>query len=87
MNGENPYFMHMYRANLDGSGMKLLDPGDASHAIIGRLGRFFVDNSSRVNTAPEAALYDGQGGAVMPLEKVDMGRAIDAGYKFPDPSK
>ena len=34
--GEDPYFMHDYRANLDGSGIKLLDPGDASHAVGGR---------------------------------------------------
>ena len=27
--GEDPYFMHNYRVNVDGSGMKLLDPGDA----------------------------------------------------------
>ncbi len=53
--GENPYFMHLYRANLDGSGMKLLDPGDASHAVaMSDSAKYFVDNGSRVNTAPEA---------------------------------
>jgi dipeptidyl-peptidase 4 len=86
--GENPYYMHFYRANLDGSGMKLLDPGDASHAVqMSDSGHFFVDNDSRVNTAPEATLYDAQGATVMPLEKVDLSRAVEAGFKFPEPFK
>ena len=31
--GEDPYYTHVYRANLDGSGMKLLDAGNESHAV------------------------------------------------------
>ncbi len=86
--GENPYYMHFYRANLDGSGMKILDPGDASHAIqMSDSAKFFVDNGSRVNTAPEATLDDSSGSVVMPLEKVDMARAVEAGFKFPEPFK
>ncbi len=86
--GENPYYMHFYRTNLDGSGMKLLDPGDASHAVqMSDSNKYFVDNSSRVNTAPESTLVDGAGSVVMPLEKVDMSRAVEAGFKFPEPFK
>jgi dipeptidyl-peptidase-4 len=85
---ENPYYMHYYRANLDGSGIKLLDPGDASHAVAAAdSGRYFVDNSSRVNTAPASVLYDAQGAETMPLEKVDVTPLLDAGYKFPEPFK
>jgi dipeptidyl aminopeptidase/acylaminoacyl peptidase len=40
-----------------------------------------------VNTAPQALLYDGQGSETMPLEKVDVGPLVDAGYKFPEPFK
>jgi len=84
--GENPYFMHNYRVNLDGSGIKLLDPGDASHAVVvADNGKYFVDNSSRVNTVPQSILYDSQGAADMPLEKVDVGALMAAGYKFPEP--
>jgi dipeptidyl-peptidase 4 len=86
--GENPYFTHFYRANLDGSGIKMLDPGDASHTVLmSDSGRFFIDNASRVNTAPASVLYDGQGGEVMPLEKVDVSPLLEAGYKFPEPFK
>jgi dipeptidyl aminopeptidase/acylaminoacyl peptidase len=86
--GENPYYMHSYRASLDGNGMKLLDPGDASHAVnMNDAGKYFVDNSSRVNTAPQGVLYDAAGAEVMPLEKVDMTRMLEAGYHFPEPFK
>ncbi len=51
--GEDPYYTHLYRVSLDGTGVKLLNPGDASH--IGdrcrtRL-KFFVDNSIARSTA------------------------------------
>lgn len=86
--GQNPYYMHLYRANLDGSGMKLLDPGDDSHAVqMSDSAKYFVDNGSRVNTAPASALIDSAGAVVMPLEKVDMARAVEAGFKFPEPFK
>jgi dipeptidyl-peptidase-4 len=86
--GEDPYFMHFYRANLDGSGMKMLDPGDSSHAVnMSDSGKYFVDTFSRVNTAPESVLYDGAGAMTMPLERVDMGSLTAAGYKFPEPFK
>jgi len=84
--GENPYFMHNYSVKLDGSGLKLLDPGDASHAVVvSDNGKYFVDNSSRVNSAPQSALYEAQGGTPMPLEKVDLTRLVQEGYQFPEP--
>src|SRR5262249_51648328 len=57
--GEDPYYPHVYRVAYDGSSAKLLDPGDASHAIsVSESGRYFVDNASRVDAAPTALLYD-----------------------------
>ncbi|HEY2019315.1 MAG TPA: DPP IV N-terminal domain-containing protein, partial [Bryobacteraceae bacterium] len=85
---EDPYFMHFYRANLDGSGMKMLDPGDASHTVVmSDSGKYFVDTFSRVDTAPESLLEDAQGATIMSLEKVDVGPLLAAGYKFPEPFK
>lgn len=86
--GENPYYQHFYRATLDGSGMKLLDPGDATHAVsMSDDGKFFVDTWSRVNTFPESVLFDGQGANTMPLEKVDGAPLLAAGFHFPEPFK
>jgi dipeptidyl aminopeptidase/acylaminoacyl peptidase len=78
--------MHYYRAKLDGSGMKLLDPGDASHAILmSDSGKYFIDNFSRVDAAPKSVLYDGIGNVTMPLENVDVAPLMQAGFKFPEP--
>ena len=86
--GEDPYFMHFYRANLDGSGTKLLDPGDTSHTVnMSDSGRFFIDTGSRVDTAPESNLHDAAGAVVLPLEKVDVSGLTAAGFKYPEPFK
>ena len=85
---EDPYYLHFYSAKLDGSGVKLLDPGDASHAVeMADSGHYFVNNSSRVNTAPVATLYDAAGTSVMPLETIDVSPLIEAGYQYPEPFK
>jgi dipeptidyl aminopeptidase/acylaminoacyl peptidase len=51
------------------------------------LNRFFVNNHSRVNSIPTSALYDANGRKIMDLEKTDMERMIQAGYKFPETFK
>ena len=53
--GEDPYYTHLYRVGFDGTGLKLLNPGDASHNVsVTESAQFFVDNASRVNGAPES---------------------------------
>ena len=56
-------YMHFYRANLDGSGMKLLDPGDASHAVsMSDSGKLFRRQQlARQHRARSRVLYDAQG--------------------------
>ena len=84
--GEDPYYLHLYKTSLDGSGMKLLNPGDHDHsANLDDTRRFFVDNYSRVNTAPVSALFDVTGKKIMDLEKADLSSLVHAGYKFPEP--
>jgi dipeptidyl-peptidase 4 len=52
--GEDPYYAHLYRVNLDGSGLKLLNPGNANHSAgMNEAGRWIVDGSSRVDQAPQ----------------------------------
>ncbi len=84
--GEDPYYTHLYRVGLDGTGMKLLNPGDASHAVsVTDSSRFFVDNASRINGAPESTLMDTLGNVVLKLETPDLAPLMDAGFKFPEP--
>jgi dipeptidyl aminopeptidase/acylaminoacyl peptidase len=86
--GEDPYLTHMYRVNLDGTGLKLLDPGDASHAaVMSDNGKYFIDTYSQVNTAPKSELFDATGLKVADLEQTDISALTDAGFKFPEPFK
>ena len=85
---ENPYFLHLYRINFDGSGLKLLNAGDFDHAInMNDENKFFVDNFSRVNTIPKSVLMDNAGRKVMDLETTDLSLLMATGYKFPEPFK
>ena len=83
---EDPYYTHMYRVGYDGTGIKLLNPGNASHSVVvSDSARFFVNNMSRVDGAPEAALYDTLGNMVTKLESPDLNPLLDIGFKFPEP--
>lgn len=84
--GENPYYMHFYRVNFDGSNLQLLDKGSFDHHVSMNDGtRFFVDNYSRVNTVPQSVLYDNTGKKIMTLDSADLSALFAAGYKFPEP--
>lgn len=86
--GEDPYFTHTYRVNLDGSGLKLLDPGNASgSSVMSDSGKYFINTSSQVNTAPRSELFDAMGGKITDLETTDVSALVDAGFKFPEPFK
>jgi len=86
--GEDPYYTHLYRANLDGTNLSLLNPGDFSHSSsLNEANRFFVDNYSRVNTVPASALFNASGRKVMDLEEADFSMLEGAGYQFPEPYK
>lgn len=85
---EDPYFLHLYRINFDGTEMKLLNKGDFDHAVnMNDEGQYFIDNSSRVNTVPKAILTDNQGVKIMDLETADLSLLMATGYKFPEPFK
>ncbi|MBZ5605959.1 MAG: DPP IV N-terminal domain-containing protein [Acidobacteriia bacterium] len=84
--GENPYFTHVYSVKLDGSGLKLLDPGNSSHTIaIADDGKYLVDNASTVNSAPRSLLYERGGAQTLDLETTDLSALMDAGFKMPEP--
>ena len=84
--GENPYYEHLYRVNLDGSGLQLVSAGDYFHEV--RMDdpcQYVVDNYSRVNTIPATDLLDNMGRKVMTLEQSDFSQLLAAGYQFPEP--
>nr|MBC7612721.1 DPP IV N-terminal domain-containing protein [Pseudopedobacter sp.] len=85
---EDPYYLHLYSIKFDGTGMKLLSKGDFDHQVnMDDENQFFIDNFSRVNTAPKAVLFDQMGNKVMDLEETDLSLLMQTGYKFPEPFK
>lgn len=86
--GENPYYEHLYRANLDGSGLQLVTASDFFHDVrVDDNAQFIVNNYSRVNTVPRTDLLDNNGRKVMSLEESDFSQLLAAGYQFPEPFK
>ncbi len=83
--GENPYYLHAYRVNFDGSGLKLLSPGDFDFNTTMDDGKkFMISNFSRVNTVPKSVLMAADGRKIMDLETADLSSLMAAGYKFPE---
>lgn len=85
---EDPYFLHLYKINLNGSGLTPLNSGDFNSEInIADSNKYFVSNFSKVNTVPKSELRDSNGKLVMKLEEADLSQLFAAGYKFPEPFK
>ncbi|ADQ16254.1 Dipeptidyl-peptidase IV [Leadbetterella byssophila DSM 17132] len=86
--GEDPYYLHHYAQSLLGGEPKLLNKGNFDHQIMtSESGKYFVNNSSRVNTIPISDLYDNKGNLILKLEEADLSLLFAAGYKFPEPFK
>jgi dipeptidyl-peptidase-4 len=85
---QDPYFSNLYRINLNGSGLKSINPGDFNTAVsMGDSNAYFVSNYSRVNTVPKSELRTNTGSVVMKLEEADLSQLFATGYKFPEPFK
>ncbi|NCU04127.1 MAG: prolyl oligopeptidase family serine peptidase, partial [Chitinophagaceae bacterium] len=85
---EDPYYLHLYRINFDGTGLKqLTETNYDNNASMDDNSRYFINTYSRVNTVPVSLLQDNTGRTIMQLEKTDMSGLFEAGYKFPEPFK
>ena len=85
---EDPYYLHVYRVNFDGTNLRLLNPGDFDHSSsMDDNNKFIVNNFSRVNTVPQSVLLSADGRKIMDLETADFSQLFAAGYKFPEPFK
>jgi dipeptidyl-peptidase 4 len=84
--GRDPYFRHLYRASLDGRTVTLLTPADADHDVsVSPAGTAFVDNASRPDQPPTSVLRAADGREILALEKADVSRLLEAGWKPPVP--
>jgi dipeptidyl aminopeptidase/acylaminoacyl peptidase len=84
--GEDPYFVHYYRVNFDGSGLVALTEGNGTHSIqYSPDRRFLIDTYSRVDMAPVHDLRRvSDGKLVCPLEKADISELIAGGWTTPE---
>ena len=84
--GENPYYAHLYRVNLDGTGgIALLDAGEATHtSTVSPNKKWIVDNHSRIDLVPKVVVRDATGKVVMDLETMDVSKLKELGWKPPE---
>ncbi len=81
---ENVYFNHLYCVRLDGTGLRLMDPGNANHSsTLSPSKQFLVDNCSRVDMPPVSILRNADGKEIMKLEATDMSRLKEVGWQPP----
>ncbi|MBO7311433.1 MAG: DPP IV N-terminal domain-containing protein, partial [Alistipes sp.] len=82
---ENPYYLHLFRVNYDGSGLKQLDPtGFNGEFSLSDDRKFFTTTYSRVDAAPVSELYTTEGRKILTLQTVDLEPLYAMGYKLPE---
>ncbi|MBK9155093.1 MAG: DPP IV N-terminal domain-containing protein [Chloracidobacterium sp.] len=84
--GIDPYFVHYYRVNFDGSGLTALTEGNANHAVtLSQDLKFYTDTFSRVDLPTVSQLRSAADGRVlMELEKTDIAELTKAGWRPPE---
>jgi dipeptidyl-peptidase 4 len=82
--GINPYYQHLYRVGLDGTGLTDLTPGDFDDQVeASDDARYFVITYSRVDTPPVSVLVNDRGEELARLATTDVSRLLAAGYRYP----
>ncbi len=84
--GRDPYFQHLYRVDFNGRGQILLTPENANHsASVSTDGRAFIDTYSTPDTPPVAVLRDRNGRELITLERADISKLLETGWRPPTP--
>jgi dipeptidyl aminopeptidase/acylaminoacyl peptidase len=84
--GEDPYLIHCYRINFDGTGLIDLTPERAHHEVTFSADhRYYIDCYSTVCQAPVALLREtGKDSKVMWLETADISQVLKSGWQAPE---
>jgi gamma-glutamyltranspeptidase len=84
--GQDPYLIHHYRINFDGSGLVALTEGNGTHTVQYSPDRkYLIDTYSRVDLAPVHELRRvADGKLVCPLEKADIAELEERGWRPPE---
>lgn len=84
--GQDPYFIHLYSVNFDGTGLTRLTGENGNHrAVFSHDHKYFVDTWSRIDQAPETVLRETRDGStIMKLEKADIRDLLKTGWVMPE---
>jgi dipeptidyl aminopeptidase/acylaminoacyl peptidase len=84
--GKDPYFVHYYRINFDGTGLVSLTPADANHnATFSPDRKILVDIYSRVDSPPVMEVRSAADGSLLAtLETAEIAGLKSAGWKAPE---
>ncbi|MGV3709950.1 MAG: DPP IV N-terminal domain-containing protein [Gemmatimonas sp.] len=84
---QDPYFIHYYRINFDGTGLVTYTEADGNHTVsYSPNGEYYVDSWSRVDLPPVSQLRKtADRSVVMDLEKADVSALLATGVKAPEP--
>jgi dipeptidyl aminopeptidase/acylaminoacyl peptidase len=84
--GQDPYYIHFYRVNFDGTGLVSLTPGDGTHRVVySPDNSMYVDTYSRVDMAPIHELRrSSDGSKVADLAKADISGLLKNGVFLPE---
>jgi len=84
--GEDPYLLHHFRINFDGSALTPLTPAKGNHAIAWSPdAQYYADTYSRVDATPVTEIRSGADQSlVMTLEKPDLSALTKAGWRAPE---
>src|SRR5262249_36552751 len=84
--GQDPYFVHLYRGDLDGVSLTLLTPEPGNHVTtLSPDGVYFVDTWSTPTEPPTTVLRDARGKILMPLEHGHVSHLVASGWVPPVP--
>ncbi|MEO7966550.1 MAG: DPP IV N-terminal domain-containing protein [Gemmatimonadaceae bacterium] len=84
--GKDPYFVHYYRINLDGTGLTALTDADATHSVsFSPDYTYYVDSWSRVDLPPIAQLHrTADRSLVSEVEHADASALVATGWRPPE---
>lgn len=84
--GKDPYFVHYYRVNFDGTGLTALTDAYGTHEVTYSLNHeYYVDTWSRVDQPPVSQLRRTRDREVlMTLEEADASALYDTGWSSPE---
>jgi dipeptidyl aminopeptidase/acylaminoacyl peptidase len=85
--GKDPYFVHYYRINLDGTGLTTFTEADANHwARLSGDGQYYLDRYSRVDLPPVLELRrTSDQKLLMTVEKANASALLATGWRPPEP--